>query len=1373
MIEPQPHPTRLLHWMAGIARWSLGLLLAFWLLLATVWGVLHGFIVPRISEYRPQLESLAARTLGIPVRIGAITAHSQGLMPVFELQQVELQDAQGRSALQLSRVVIAVSARSLLRLGVEQLYIDAPQLEVRRDARGQLWVAGLALPPPDTGSSPAADWLFSQTEIAIRGGSLRWEDELRQAPPLSLHQLDLVVRNQGWRHQIRLDATPDSDWGARFTLAAHFHEPLLSTHEGEWQRWTGQAYAHFPQLDVSRLGQYLDLQGASLTQGRGALRAWVDIRRGQVQELTTDLALNAVETQLRADLPPLSLKALQGRLSAERLPGGYALRGQALAFETGDGLVWPASQFFLRQTQAEAAAAGRGPLGEQGELRFEQLDLAIASALASRLPLDEAVRDALLALDPRGQVKALRATWRGPSDQPLQYEVNGEVQNLALSGQPAAHGTGVPGVEGLQAQFSLNQLGGSAQLRMADGVLHLPGVFEDPVLPLTHLSGEVRWQVDGEHLAVQTRELRFGNADAEGQAQASWHTGRGQVPRFPGVLDLTGSLRDADGSRVHRYLPLEIPADARHYVRDSVRAGQASRVQFKVQGDLNHIPFEQPGQGEFHIAAQVHDVTYAYVPVSLQSAGEKPWPALTGLSGELVFDRASMSVRNAQGRIAGHSRLQLQQIQARIADLSHTRVEVQAKARGELSEMFGYVAGSPVGALTEHVMDQAQASGNADLRLQLDLPIDHLMQSKVQGSVTLAGNSLRLMPEVPQLSQIRGAVQFSDTGFSLSGLQAQALGGPVRFDGGLQVDTKAPITQSPLKLRATGTASAEGLRQATELGLLADIARAAQGQADYVLDLGVRRGTPEITVTSSLQGLALDLPSPLGKPAAAALPLRFAHVLAPSALVTSSAKAELPPLHDEISLQWSDWGSLRYLRDASSSPAKVLRGALAIGLPGQALAPTELPERGVNVQATLATLDVDAWQTALRQLAPQPTAAATASASPDALQAYLPDTAAISAQRLMTSGRTLHALSASGARRGSLWTATVDARELSGYLEYREGQPADPAGQIYARLARLAVPQSAAKEVDALLSPQPHSLPALDIAVDALELFGRPMGRFEVQARNRESPSGTGAREWQLAQFNITSPEARLQASGSWGLQPGLPYQPRTALDFTLTIEDTGLLLSRFSMPGVVRNGRGKLGGQVTWNGSPLAPDFPSLSGKMHLDIASGQFLKADPGLAKLLGVLSLQALPRRLTLDFRDVFSEGFAFDFIRGDVQIAQGIARSNNLQMKGVNAAVLMEGQADLLHETQNLHVVVVPEINAWTASLVATAINPVVGLGSFLAQMLLRGPLIAATTKEFRIDGSWSDPQVHALSSTKATAPEVPAAEPTPVPPGEAK
>jgi uncharacterized protein YhdP len=250
-----------------------------------------------------------------------------------------------------------------------------------------------------------------------------------------------------------------------------------------------------------------------------------------------------------------------------------------------------------------------------------------------------------------------------------------------------------------------------------------------------------------------------------------------------------------------------------------------------------------------------------------------------------------------------------------------------------------------------------------------------------------------------------------------------------------------------------------------------------------------------------------------------------------------------------------------------------------------------------------------------------------------------------------------------------------------------------------------------------------------------------------------------GIREWRLNKLALTTPDAIFSATGNWaalGAQPAAPGGPRqaarpgetrrTAMKFQLDIADAGGLLARFGMKDVIRGGRGRLEGTLGWIGSPLALDYPTLTGAFHVNVERGQFLKADPGLAKLLGVLSLQALPRRLTLDFRDVFSQGFAFDFIRGDAKIHNGIASTNNLQMKGVNAAVLMEGRADIARETQDLKVVVVPEINAGTASLVATVINPAIGLGSFLAQLFLRQPLIRAATQEFHIDGTWSDPRV---------------------------
>jgi uncharacterized protein (TIGR02099 family) len=676
---------------------------------------------------------------------------------------------------------------------------------------------------------------------------------------------------------------------------------------------------------------------------------------------------------------------------------------------------------------------------------------------------------------------------------------------------------------------------------------------------------------------------------------------------------------------------------------------------------------------------------------------------------------------------------------------------------------------SPLGGMTGNALEQASGTGPADFRLRLTLPISDIAKSKVQGSVTLAGNELRITPDTPTLSRVRGVVQFTETGFSLNAVQAQALGGAVRLEGGMRaLPANAPATESAVQLRAQGTATAEGLQQATQLGMLSQLARQATGSTPYAMTLAFRRGVPEVQVTTNLQGLALALPAPLGKTAESSLPLRFEMQVARESLAgltqQVAAGATPPPLRDQLTLDLGTLGSATYVRDISGPQARVLRGAIGLGLAAGESAP--MPAQGVAANISQGKLDVDAWEDVLTQAtggagstanAGQGVArqgAAPASAGPGAgagvAQEYLPTTLALRARELTLQGRTLHNVVAGALRDGTTWRANLDATELNGYLEYRQPDGGDvPSGRLFARLSRVNMPQSDVHQVEALLDEQPGALPALDIVVDDFELRGKRLGRVEMEAQNR---GGDGAqREWRLSKFNILAPEASLTANGNWavlataGAGPRAPER-RTVLNFKLDIRDSGDLLARMGMANVVRRGKGRMEGQVAWIGAPFSPDYRSMTGQINLNIESGQFLKADPGLAKLLGVLSLQSLPRRLTLDFRDVFSEGFAFDFVRGDVRIEQGVATTNNLQMKGVNAAVLMEGSANIDHETQDLRVVVVPEINAMTASLVATAINPVIGLGSFLAQVFLRGPLIEAATQEFRIDGTWTDPRV---------------------------
>jgi uncharacterized protein YhdP len=137
--------------------------------------------------------------------------------------------------------------------------------------------------------------------------------------------------------------------------------------------------------------------------------------------------------------------------------------------------------------------------------------------------------------------------------------------------------------------------------------------------------------------------------------------------------------------------------------------------------------------------------------------------------------------------------------------------------------------------------------------------------------------------------------------------------------------------------------------------------------------------------------------------------------------------------------------------------------------------------------------------------------------------------------------------------------------------------------------------------------------------------------------------------------------------------------------------------------------------------------------------------------------VLSLQMLPRMLKLDFHDVFSEGLAFDGITANAMITRGVVRTDNLKMHGVAATVLMDGTADIAHESTNLHVVVIPEFNLGTSSLVyGLAVNPVIGLGSFLAQLFLRAPVMKALTYHMQVTGPWKSPHIVKLDNSPAVA-----------------
>lgn len=1326
-------------WSTHALRLVVATLLLVWSLLLLAWLALYWVILPHIDEWRPRIESVASRALGVPVRIGAIQMRSGGWVPAAELHDVVLFDSEGREALRLPRLAAALSVPALLALEFrfEQLLVEGARLEIRRDPQGRIRVGGLEMGGGVGGDGgSAADWLFKQHEFVIRGATLLWIDEQRQAPPLELSDAVLVMRNGLRYHDLRVDATPQAAWGERFSVRARLSQPLLSR-AGDWRAWRGTLHADLPHVEVDLLRQYLDLP-FELREGRGAVRAWLDVANGRPWAATVDLALRDVGLRLAGHVQPIDFAHIRARLDVEQGADRVRMSARRLAFATADGLVWPESALDASWRMATAPADRADTAREvvAGEFSADRLDLALMASIAARIPLGEGVRKLLADSAPRGTIHDLVASWDGPIDAPRQYQVRARMKGLAVAAAAASEGVGRPGWLNADIDLQANQSGGDARLALVDGALELPGVFDKPVVPLRRFDAQLVWklgaaQAQGRAIDLRIKSARFENDDVQGELSLNWRTGSGagigRGGRFPGVLELQGKLSQGKATAVARYLPLGLPKYARGYVERAVQAGTVEAAQFKVKGDLWDFPFysaQAAPDSEFRIAGQVRDLSFAYVPSQSagpgdQAAWESPWPPIERAQAELIFERSGMRVNNAQGRIFG---VELRGIQGGVRDfLNQPVLEIEGQGRGPLADIVRYVNVSPVGQWIGPALAQAQTQGAADLRLALSLPLIDLPHSTVKGSVQLAGNEIRLRPDTPLLTAARGRVEFSHKGLQIVGATARALGGEAAIDGGTQAD-------GSLRFSASGSASAEGLRKAPELGPLARAATVLQGQAAYRLQLGFVKGLPEINLSSNLAGMAINLPAPLSKPADSTLALRYATALQAESLADGATPRDL------LRIELGSIVQALYQRELGAAGPRVLRSAVGVNGSAPALVP------GGQAQVELGSLNVDAWQTTLQGHGW--TGETTADAG------YAPRKITLRAQELVAGARRVTGLQLNlnrFAREGDEgWRADLSADQLAGLVEFREPRSGAGAGLVFARLSRLSLPPAAADSVEQLLDQAPANVPALDIVVEDFELRGKKLGRLEIEAVN-QGGSGERSRDWKLNRLVMRMPEAQFSANGQWSALSRAARR-RMVLDFRLELADSGAFLERLGYGKTLRGGKGQLQGQLAWSGSPLALDTRSLDGAMNLSLDAGQFLKADAGAGRLLGVLSLQALPRRLLLDFRDVFEEGFAFDNINGDVRLGAGVASTNNLRMRGVQAAVLMEGHADIGRETQDLRVYVVPEINAGTASLAYAAINPAVGLGTFVAQWLLRRPLIAANTREFHVTGGWDEPKI---------------------------
>ena len=1340
-----------------ILGFTVKLALLVYFALAILFLMLRYAILPNIDYYKGDIERMASRAVGNQVSIARIYASWEGLHPNLFLGDVVVRDPQGRAALTLPSVSATLAWWSLLagEARFETLDIIRPSLDVRRDADGKLTVAGIALGGPPGGAPN--DWVLRQRQIVIREGQISWTDQQRGAPALALKDVNLVLMNTWNRHRLALKATPPASLAQPFDLRADFTNPRFAASRADVSLWKGELYADLRDTDLAGWKAYVDYP-FQLSQGKGSVRAWLTLDHAKLAGFTADVALSGVSARLGKDLPPLDLARASGRLSAreEFPPGvedgtptfgayGHSVKLDNFSVVTVDGLTLPPT------TLSESFTPAKNGKPEKVLVSARLLDLAALAELGEQLPIGAARRAMLADFAPRGKLMDFSAEWEGKYPAIAAYRIKGKVAGLGLKAQaahPAVPKTAsteaiaavpaIPGFDNLSGTIDASDTGGSIALDSERLVLQLPTWFADPAMPFDQLKMQARWSYPkGQQLALQLDSLSFVQGKLKGTL-----AGKHLMPLAPGAglgqVDLAGTLDGFQINTIDRYLPLATPPHLRAWLVGALEDGMARDVSVRLRGELSQFPFRadnaaERARGEFRVAGRIENGKLNYAPGHLAKDGKSPlWPQAEKINGSILFDRARMEIKGDTALTLG---VGLANVKAVVPDLmSHDmQLEIDGNAAGPLQEFLRYVAASPVLEWIGHFTEDAKVSANARLGLKLRLPLARLADSKVQGSLQLLSNDVVLFDDLPPLQAAIGKIEFNERGVNLNGVGASFMGAPLALTGGSQRD-------GGILIKLSGGITADGLRKTWPAPSMQRLTGHFSGATRFTGAVAVKDHKADVTIDSTLAGLGLAFPAPANKAAADSLPLHF--------VLSGMPTTEPGLMRDEIRLSLGTAIAARYQRQKQGrNPWNVVRGGIGVNVP----APE--PDSGVMVNVNMKSLNVDQWIALSGAIAGAGAAAPAdaggpAAASTQGLAQYVvPDVMAARAGELFIGERKLDNVVVGASHQSGTWQASIDSRQASGYVTWNESPSGQGLGKVTARLASLIIPESAAAEVKDLLESSRSAaatIPALDIVAERFELFNKQLGRLELSASNEKALVG---REWRINRLSLANPDGNLKATGNWLTRDG---KSNTNVNFTIDIADAGRLLDRFGFPETLRRGKGKLSGDIAWMGLPYSLDIPSLSGQIQMNVEAGQFLKQDPGAAKLLGVLSLQALPRLLKLDFHDVFSEGLAFDGISANAVIARGVLKTDNLKMHGVAATVLMDGIADIANETTNLHVVVIPEFNLGTGPLVyALAVNPVIGLGSFLAQLFLRAPVMKALTYQMQVTGPWKAPVITKL------------------------
>lgn len=1248
-------------------------------------------LTPLLDRYHNQFELWASNILHTPVKIQRIMFDWYQYQPAITLKQTTILNPDTKEPiLQVQKIRVLFSIPSSIwhwQPILSLIQISGTDITIHQNKEGELSVQGF---PNLKG--------FADTPYAQETKFTTLLSWLAMPEHLVLHDID--ARYYGIKGKMRFITLYDfnlENSGAEHHIygkaVLHQDLPTNITVALDWQgekvdlnALNAQAYLYVSGLSLGEWLKDLDWQGWQIQSGLASAKIWGTWNKGQLVKLQTKLQAYDLDFYQIKNKLHFVIPRFSGNLGWLHEQDKYVIAGDDLLVDLPDRL-WPVNNFYLTYNLDES-----GTISPR-TLTMGYVDLA---ELPKFLPyfgeyVPAKLADAIVKLNSHGYLQNFNLTLPNAGDEFLKAKVKTNFTYISTDAWQ-----NIPALKNLSGSIDWDGEVGKINLQTKRSEIIDADVFTAP-LPLGQVTGDINVNYfKTQELVLATNNLTIDNDDLDATLSGSLKL----TSEWQGVADLNAKFSLANVSHISKYVSLKtFDKDLQDWLKKAFIAGELKNGSLTLRGPLTAFPFDKK-EGEFIAEADVKNVSLYYAP---------GWPTIDKINGHVRFQNRQMQINITD---SDTHKIQLKNITATIPELRDTTptiLQISADpVKFEFADGLSFIRQSPLNQIIGKVFSNLKLEGPGTLNLKLTIPLKNPEQTQVEGSIEVAEGRAIIMPWNLNIDNLQGLLKFTEKSLTADTMTGRVFAKPINI--------KIETLNEKIQVFRTNFATYVNIADLQKT-LHLPTSNIVSGGADIVGELDVIDNKPlQLNITSDLLGVTVKLPGEFSKPDKISRYLSMDFTIADNS-----------PL-----LMKLNYGNMikAALTVAMIKNKYTLQNANIHFGEGDA---DFAKQAGLFVTGNIPELNWEKIKSYLNQHQDED----------NQFSLTMLKNIDVNVAKINLGNQVFTDVDVSLTPSEGLWKLDVQGNEIAGTAQLpMEETSAQP---VMINLSRLHLRSSTYTTENNIIDVK--SLPPIEFNTDELNYDDKELGRVSFVTQ----PTRNGLT---IRSLRILSPRMTLQAYGDW-TQKG--KQESTELQGSLSSNHLNDLLRSLHMD--IHNflaDTGHLSFDLTWPGAPYAASLTALDGDASIEVGKGRIIdigqetdsKMDIG--RMLSLFSLQTIPRRLSLDFSDIFQKGYSFDSIKGSFHFNSGNARTSDMRIDGPIAKVLINGRIGFSAKDFDLRLKITPYV---TSSLpVAAALitaQPLVGVAAWAVNKVISPQVSKAATYDYSVTGSWNNPKWNTL------------------------